>query len=148
MVGRALRRPAQMLSCSRECCLHENPADWIYRPAGKRLGASLQGEEVAPLTHREIEVSDPASVRRAFERYRPEVVINTAAYHRVDDCEREIEKAFHVNAFAVCDLALACREYHAVLVHFSTDYVFGGDQEEPYLEIDLPRPLCPFGKPA
>jgi dTDP-4-dehydrorhamnose reductase len=112
---------------------------------GSALVASLQGEEVAPLTHSEIEVSDPASVRRAFERYRPEVVITTAAYHRVDDGEREIETAFHVNAFAVCDLALACREYHAVLVHFSTDYVFGGDQEKPYLETDLPRPLNVYG---
>ena len=112
---------------------------------GSALVASLKGEEVAPLTHSEIEVSDPASVRQAFERYRPEVVINTAAYLRVDDCEREIEKAFHVNAFAVRDLALACREYHAVLVHFSTDYVFGGDQEEPYIETDLPRPLNVYG---
>lgn len=112
---------------------------------GSELVKTLPAAEVTPLTHSEFEVSDVCSVKNAFERHHPEVVINTAAFHRVDDCETQIEKAFRVNAFAVRDLALACREHHAVLVHFSTDFVFGGEKRTPYLETDLPRPLSVYG---
>lgn len=104
----------------------------------------LAGEDLIPLTHADLEITDRASVQRTLEQHRPEVVINTAAYHRVDECESQVEKSFAVNCFAVRDLAVACRSFHAALVHFSTDYVFGGDKRTPYTESDLPRPLSVY----
>lgn len=112
---------------------------------GSSLVKTLPQDELVPLGHTDIEVTDPASVRRAFEQYRPEIVINTAAFHRVDDCEKEVEKAFRVNAFAVRDLAIACREFEATLVHFSTDYVFSSERREPYRETERPSPVNVYG---
>jgi dTDP-4-dehydrorhamnose reductase len=112
--------------------------------AGGQLGSDLvkilPKETTVPLTHREIEITDSRSVELAFERHRPDIVINTAAFHRVDDCETRVELAFQVNAFAVRGLAQACRRFGAALVHFSTDYVFAGDKTEPYVETDRPGP--------
>jgi dTDP-4-dehydrorhamnose reductase len=77
----------------------------------------------------------------------PEVVINTAAFHRVDECEDNLEKAFMVNAVAVGNLALVCREMDAVLMNLSTDYVFGGEKARatPYTEADTPWPMNVYG---
>jgi len=108
---------------------------------GSALLEALAGAEVVPLAHADIEITDPSSVRRAFEQHRPHTVINAAAFHRVDDCESQPEKSFAVNCFAVRELALACRESGATLVHFSTDYVFGGEKRQPYKESDRPQPL-------
>lgn len=117
--------------------------------AGGQLGSdlvqSLPAESTVPLTHADIEITDVHSIRSAFEQHRPNVVINTAAFHRVDDCETEIEKAFQANAFAVHSLAQASLEFGITLVHFSTDYVFAGEKTEPYLETDLPHPLSVYG---
>lgn len=112
---------------------------------GSELARALASETLIPLMHAEIEISDPASVRQAFERYQPEIVVNTAAFHRVDDCEAQGEQAFRINALAVRDLALVCREFNATLVHFSTDFVFGGEKRQPYAETDCPRPLSVYG---
>jgi dTDP-4-dehydrorhamnose reductase len=63
----------------------------------------------------------------------------------VDDCESQPERAFAVNCFAAWSLALFSKEFGATLVHFSTDYVFGGEKRRPYVESDLPRPLNVYG---
>ena len=116
--------------------------------AGGQLGTDLvrflPSETTVPLAHAEIEITNPQSVQLAFERHQPDVVINTAAFHRVDDCENQIERAFRVNALAVRGLAQACRQSGAALVHFSTDYVFAGEKSEPYAETDRPGPLSVY----
>jgi dTDP-4-dehydrorhamnose reductase len=116
--------------------------------AGGQLSGDLRrllpASDCIPLTHAEIEITDPESVRRAFERRRADVVINTAAFHRVDDCETQAERAFQANAVAVRSLAQACRATNAVFVHFSTDYVFDGEQTQPYVETDRPGPLSVY----
>jgi len=112
---------------------------------GSDLRKVLQAETLIPLSHADIEITDADAVRQAFERHRPDVVINTAAFHRVDDCETQMERAFQVNAFAVRGLAQECRRSGAVLVHFSTDYVFAGEKREPYVETDRPSPLSVYG---
>jgi dTDP-4-dehydrorhamnose reductase len=116
--------------------------------AGGQLGGDLQrllpAETCVPLTHADIEITDSESVRQAFDRHKPDVVINTAAFHRVDDCETQAERAFQTNAIAVRALAQACRQFGAVLAHFSTDYVFDGAQSEPYVETDRPGPLSVY----
>ncbi|MBI4514717.1 MAG: dTDP-4-dehydrorhamnose reductase [Deltaproteobacteria bacterium] len=100
---------------------------------------------VAPLRHSELELRDHDAVCRRLDAERPEVVINTAAFHRVDDCEREVEAAFAVNVFAVLNLARWCRDHQAQLMHFSTDYVFAGDVAAARGEGDLPGPLSVYG---
>lgn len=106
---------------------------------------SEHGHAVCGLTHADIEISDSTSVSRALEDIRPEVVVNTAAMHHVENCEREPERAFAVNAIGPRNLALAARDLGAVLLHVSTDYVFDGAKGSPYLEEDNPRPLNAYG---
>jgi dTDP-4-dehydrorhamnose reductase len=91
---------------------------------------------LVPLTHAQIEVTDRDSIGKAFEAHRPHVVVNTSAFHLVDLCEDEPERAFAVNAAAVLWLAEACRAAGATLVHISTDYVFSGAKGAPYTESD------------
>ena len=116
--------------------------------ANGQLGCELRqvfaGSDLVPLTHGDFELTDPAQVRDALRTYKPGLILNTAAYHRVDECEDYPERAFAVNAVAVRDLALAAREIGATLVHFSTDYVFDGWQRSPYREVDPPRPLSVY----
>jgi len=114
---------------------------------GSDLLNALEGKNVLPLTHADIDIRDGERVYRVLNEYCPDVVINTVAYHKVDEIEINSEKAFEVNAFATFHLAEACREHNAALVHFSTDYVFGGDQNRrtPYSENDKPDPVNVYG---
>lgn len=106
---------------------------------------SAEGDVVAALTHTDIEISELPSVSRVLEGIRPQVVVNTAAMHHVENCEREPEKAFAINAVGPRNLALVARDLNAVLLHVSTDYVFDGSKGSPYLEEDNPRPLNVYG---
>jgi len=115
--------------------------------ANGQLGTDLcrvlaaQKVSVLPLTRREIDVSDSAQVDRVLGALQADVVISTAAFHKVEECEKQPATSFAVNAVGPRNLARACRQNNAVLVHFSTDYVFDGGQRRPYTESDLPRPL-------
>ncbi len=78
---------------------------------------------------------------RPLRQRRSELVINSAAYNQVDIAEQEPLAAYQANALAVRNLALACRQSDAQLVHYSTDYVFDGTKAAPYIETDPPHPL-------
>jgi dTDP-4-dehydrorhamnose reductase len=97
------------------------------------------------LPHAELDICDFDEVRRVLEQQQPDVVINTAAFHHVDNCEDQWQRAFDVNAFACRNLAAVCGDLDTTLVHISTDYVFSGDQASPYAESDLPNPLSAYG---
>ena len=90
---------------------------------------SKQSDEfdIITLTHADIEIVNHAGTCAILSNLKPHIVINTAAYHRVDECEDQVAKAFEINAIAIRNLAESCRDLDAVLVHLSTDYVFGGD---------------------
>ena len=103
------------------------------------------GHDVRALTHMDIEITDRDCVSRSLGELGPQVIVNTAAMHHVDNCEREPEKAFAVNAVGPRNLALAARDLGAVLMHVSTDYVFDGNKAAPYVEEDTPRPLNAYG---
>jgi dTDP-4-dehydrorhamnose reductase len=90
--------------------------------------------------HHELDVGDEAAVADAVERTRPDVVINCAAYNDVDRAEHEAAAALRVNALGVLALARAARRAGAVLVHYSTDFVFDGETDRPYTEEDPPNP--------
>lgn len=106
---------------------------------GGQLAADLAlalGDRATALGHLEADICDSAAVDRAYERAAPDVVFNCAAFHNVDECEREPEQAWRTNVQAVQDLA----RRGVPLVHFSTNYVFDGRREAPYAEGDLPAP--------
>ena len=96
---------------------------------------------VTSWSREELDITDAAKVERAIARSEAEVVFNAAAYNQVDVAEQEPLAALQVNGIAVRNLALACRQTDARLVHFSTDYVFDGFAKRPYTEEDPPHPL-------
>ena len=112
---------------------------------GTDLQRSLSDHELIPCTHDELDVTEKHAVYGLLNDHRPDAVINTAAYHKVDECESHPEKTFAVNAFGPWHLAMACRMYDAKLVHISTNFVFGGTADRPYREDDLPLPLNVYG---
>lgn len=106
---------------------------------------SARGFEVTGWDKPELDITDAAATERALASLDPQVVINAAAYNQVDVAEREPQAAFHVNALAVRNVAVACRQLDARLIHFSTDYVFDGRAGRPYTEDDHPHPLGAYG---
>ena len=101
--------------------------------------------EVVALTHARIEVADLESVGAALRAARPDLVINTSAYHKVDEVEENPDRAFAVNGVGVHNLALVCSDLDAPLVHLSTDYVFSGSKVRPYVETDPVDPVNVYG---
>lgn len=95
----------------------------------------------------ELDASDAAQVRDLVSAMRPEVILNCAAFTRVDDCEQQRDLAFRVNEEVPRLLGAAARVLGAHLIHISTDYVFDGErpQPKPYLENDVTRPLSVYG---
>ena len=98
-----------------------------------------------PATHGDLDIVDEEGSRRWLARAEPEVVINTAAFHRVPDCETAYQQAFEVNVIGVRNLARICAELGAHLCHISTDYVFDGTKGKPYREDDPTSPLSIYG---
>ena len=115
--------------------------------ASGQLGVELvrelraRGYTVAGWGRSQVDITDAAAVEKALAHSEAEVVFNSAAYNQVDVAEREPLAAFEVNALAVRNLALACRQMDARLVHFSTDYVFDGKAGHPYAEDEPTHPL-------
>lgn len=110
---------------------------------GQELTAELssRGYSVAGLDRAEIDVTDRFQVEECLSGLDPRVVINASAYNQVDVAEREPQAAFAVNALAVRNIAISCRQLDAAFIHFSTDYVFDGNAGRPYTEDDTPRPM-------
>lgn len=93
----------------------------------------------------EIDVRDGDAVSRIVRGARPDVILNASAYNAVDAAETDSLSAFAVNATGALNLARAAAESGALLVHFSTDYVFDGGVDRPYTEDDLPHPINVYG---
>src|SRR5829696_10552946 len=105
-----------------------------------QLGQDLMrtfGEEAVGLTHTDADVTDGIGISRIVREEQPDWVINTAAFHRVDDCELNPALAFAVNAVGAANVARAAAEIGAGVVFFSTDYVFDGEgraRHDPHTE--------------
>lgn len=98
--------------------------------AAGQLGTDLHRQligEVIPLTHADVEVTQPESIQAMLDRVAPDLVINTAAYNLVDKAESDIETAMAINAWGPRTLAIECESRHIALAHISTDFVFGLD---------------------
>lgn len=112
---------------------------------GSDIAAAWPAADLVALTHTDIEVTDPDSVRAALDEHRPDLVINTSAFHNVDVCESEPERAFLVNAIAPMYVADASAAHGAAILQISTDYVFSGTAGRPYTERDLPDAINVYG---
>src|SRR6266581_7982371 len=119
--------------------------------AGGRLGAALTGEyrgkfDVIAFNHADLDLANPNQVRGKLSPLDFDILINAAAFTNVDLCESQPEQAFAINAEAPRLLGEICSEKKAKLIHFSTDYVFGGEKREPYVETDAAKPISVYGE--
>ncbi|HIJ56553.1 MAG TPA: dTDP-4-dehydrorhamnose reductase [Deltaproteobacteria bacterium] len=102
--------------------------------------------EAVPISEDELDITDFDRVKKTFQRVKPDLVINPAAYTNVDQAESEPEAAFRVNRDGAENLARICIDHDIPLIHVSTDYVFDGKKNEPYVEDDQVLPLGIYGK--
>ena len=93
-----------------------------------------------------LDITNKKEVMNSISKFKPDIVINAAAYTDVDGCEENEDLAFNVNGEGVKNLALACKKYDAALVHISTDYVFNGENDKPWVEDDPVGPVSVYGK--
>jgi len=112
---------------------------------GTDLQPALAEFRFSGLTHADLDVENGAQARSVLSELKPDVVINTSAFHKVDVCEDEPAASFAVNASGAYGLARLAAELDFTLVHFSSDYVFGGDARTPYRETDLAAPISVYG---
>ncbi len=114
---------------------------------GIELHKSLSGiAEVTALGKTDVNLADADAIRRVLAKHPCDVIINAAAYTDVENAEREQELAQAVNAIAPGIMAEVCKKNGALLVHFSTDYVFDGYGSVPYRESDLVNPINAYGR--
>ena len=102
--------------------------------------------DVIGFSSRELDVGEASAIHKIFDMVRPDIVINAAAYTKVDDAEINSELADRTNFHAVTHLCDACLNHKSLLVHFSTDYVFDGEAKRPYNEEDQTNPLNAYGR--
>jgi dTDP-4-dehydrorhamnose reductase len=107
---------------------------------------SERGYEIFSPLRDELDITDFKAVRIAVDEFGPELVINCAAYTKVDEAEKQEPQALLVNGFGVHNICLACQQRGIPLVHFSTDYVFDGTKESAYTVYDEPNPLSAYGR--
>jgi len=105
-----------------------------------------RGHEVVALAHGALEITDPTAVDGAISRYRPDAVVNCAAFTDVDGAEDDEAGAMRINDEGAALLASAAASIGAKVLHPSSDYVFDGGASEPYLESDIPSPLSAYGR--
>ena len=125
---------------------------WLVVGAGGMLGQDLMaalrrdGEPAVGLTRPDLDITDQSAVAAAVRRYKPEALVNCAAWTAVDDAEAHEDEALRVNGTGAAHLAAACATQGTLLVHISTDYVFGGDARLPYEERDPADPRTAYGR--
>lgn len=108
--------------------------------------ANAAGLNVIALNRAELDITRHPDVKLKISEIKPDVVINATAYTAVDQAEKEPDLAFAVNRDAVRNLAQVCDLLDVVLIHFSTDYIFDGEKNEPYIETDSANPLNVYGE--
>jgi dTDP-4-dehydrorhamnose reductase len=111
-----------------------------------RFGDSGSGHEVLGLSHAELDVGDRDAVLQAVTSFAPDSVLHVGAWTAVDACEDDPERAFRVNAFGTRNVQEGARLVGAHLVYVSTDYVFDGTKDGPYVEWDEPNPQSVYGR--
>jgi dTDP-4-dehydrorhamnose reductase len=113
---------------------------------GHALMQELIEHELIGLTRQDCDLTNLDRIRQVIDQHQPDLIINPAAYTKVDQAEDEPELAFQINRDAPKVMAEKAREYDIPLIHFSTDYVFDGEKKGAYVEDDLTHPLGVYGQ--
>ncbi|NQT49641.1 dTDP-4-dehydrorhamnose reductase [Candidatus Kuenenbacteria bacterium] len=113
---------------------------------GQELAKVFSNYELTLWDREELDITDEKAVNQKIRELQPELIINSAAYNAVDDCEEKFELAKKINHQGPINLAKAANKVGAFLIHYSTDYVFDGQKQEGYLEYDLPAPISKYGE--
>lgn len=120
--------------------------------ASGMLGTSLvpcleaRGHKVRGMSRDELDVTNYDSVKKVVHQAKPDLVVHSAAYTKVDQAESEPELAYSINGYGTENLAVACNQHEVPLLYLSTDYVFDGEQNRPYQPWDETHPLSVYGK--
>jgi dTDP-4-dehydrorhamnose reductase len=115
--------------------------------ANGQLGTDLVkifGKEAIPFLHKDLDVTNPDSFEVLIQK-NPEIIINTAAFHKTDACEEAPYETFLVNSVGAKNISEISNKIGAVNVYISTDYVFDGRADVPYTEEDRPNPINIYG---
>jgi len=118
----------------------------INGQVGHALMRELTEHDLIGLTRQDCDLTNLDQIRQVIDHHQPDLIINPAAYTKVDQAEDEPELAFQINRDAPKVMAEKAREYNIPLIHFSTDYVFDGDKKEAYVEDDPTHPLGVYGQ--
>ena len=113
---------------------------------GHALMQELTEHDLIGITRQDCDLTNLDHIRQVIDQHQPDLIINPAAYTKVDQAEDEPELAFQINRDAPKVMAEKAREYNIPLIHFSTDYVFDGKKNEAYLESDPTQPLGVYGQ--
>ena len=126
--------------------------NWLITGAGGMVGRDLtaeltsRGEQVAALSHQDLDITDSRAVNACVAAHAPDVIVNCAAYTKVDQAETEEHQANALNGSSVEFLANAANQVGALLVQISTDFVFDGTSRSPYEVNDRTNPLSAYGR--
>lgn len=114
---------------------------------GREIAEQAQQNHLslAVTTRATLDITDPDALARAYDVAEPEIVINASAYTAVDKAEGEPQQAFAANRDGPAHLAALCARHHIPLIHISTDYVYDGSKDQPYIETDPVAPLGVYG---
>jgi len=118
----------------------------INGQVGHALMQQLSNYELIGLTRQDCDLTKPDRIKQVIDQHQPDLIINPAAYTKVDQAEDKPELAFQVNRDAPGVMAEKAREYHIPLIHFSTDYVFDGQKAGAYNEEHSTNPLGVYGQ--
>lgn len=125
---------------------------WLVTGASGMVGRDLheqlkeRGEDTVAVGHEELDITRPDDVLYVVAHSRPTVIINCAAYTKVDDCEANEDLAMSINGRGVENLSIAANRYGSILAHISTDFVFDGSASRPYEVRDRPAPISAYGR--
>ena len=117
----------------------------IKGQVGHALMQQLNDHELVGLTRQDCDLTNSDQIRKAIDQHQPDLIINPAAYTKVDQAEDELELVFQINRDAPKVMAEKAREYDIPFIHFSTDYVFDGEKKGAYKEDDPTNPLGVYG---
>lgn len=117
-----------------------------YGMLGSDLKETLKNHELIITGSKDLDITSQEKVLQFITEKNPEIVINSAAYTAVDNCESNFTDAYAVNALGPKNLAIACNKNNIPLIHISTDYVFDGNKKTPLIEEDKPEPKTVYGK--
>src|SRR5210317_2359030 len=113
---------------------------------GHALMHELTDHELIGLTRQDCDLTNLDQIKQVIDQHQPDLIINPAAYTKVDQAEDEPELTFQINRDAPKVMAEKAREYHIPLIHFSTDSVFDGKKKKAYVEDDSTHPLGVYGQ--